>query len=314
MNPTASERTRAYLLLCVMPLFFTSNLIIGRGAIATVEPWTLAFLRWSLAAIILLPFAWSGLRLHARLLLAEWRLLTVIGFLGMWICGAIVYLALNYTTATNGTLIYTSSPVLILLLERLFRGRAISGRESVGIVLALAGVVTIVVKGSLGVLLGLRFNIGDILFAAAAFSWAIYCVLLKDKRLALLPSTTVFAATAVTGTLTLAPFMAVEIAQTGRFPMSLDAWLSIGGIVISASLLAFSCFQYGVKILGPSVTGLFMYLLPPYGVVMAIVFLGERLEPFHLAGSALVMIGLILATAPLRYLTAPFAALRRSNP
>ncbi|AXS40489.1 DMT family transporter [Breoghania sp. L-A4] len=308
MNLT--ERTRAYLLLCVMPLFFTSNLIIGRAAIDAVEPFTLAFLRWALAAAILLPFAWGGLRRHAELLRGEWRLLTLLGFLGMWICGAVVYLALQFTTATNGTLIYTASPVLILLLERIFRGRVIGVREAIGIVLALGGVVTIVVKGSVDVLLGMRFNAGDLLFAGCALSWAVYCVLLKDRRVAPLPSTVLFAATTITGALTLAPFMAFEVLHTGRFPLDAEAWLSIGGIVISASLLAFSCFQYGIKVLGPSVTGLFMYLLPPYGVLMAIVFLGEEFHAFHAAGSALVMSGLILATAPSRLLTAPFAALR----
>ncbi len=305
-----TERTRAYLILCVMPLFFTSNLVIGRGAIDAVEPFTLAFLRWTLASAILLPIAWGGLRRHAELLRREWRLLTLLGLLGMWICGAIVYLALQFTTATNGTLIYTASPVLILLLERIFRGRIIGVRESIGIVLALGGVVTIVVKGSLDVLLGLQFNVGDLLFAGCALSWAVYCVLLKDKRIAPLPSNAVFASTTVAGAVTLAPFMVVEVVHTGAFPVGLDAWLSILGIVISASLLAFSCFQYGVRVLGPSITGLFMYLLPPYGVVMAIVFLGEEFHAFHAAGSALVMSGLVLATAPARLLGAPFAALR----
>lgn len=313
MDPTPSERTRAYLALCVMPLFFTSNLIIGRAAIGAVEPFTLAFLRWLLAALLLLPLALPGLRANRALLAAQWRRLMLLGFLGMWICGAIVYLGLKYTTATNATLIYTSSPVLILLLERVFRGRAIGTREAVGIVLALAGVVAIIVKGSLQVLLGLSYNIGDLLFAAAALSWAVYSVLLKDRTLAPLPSNTLFAATAAMGALTLAPFMAAEVAWTGRFPTDPAAWASIAGIVISASFLAFSTYQYGVKVLGPAVTGLFMYLLPPYGVLMAVIFLGERLQPYHIAGTALVMAGLILATAPARFLKAPFAPFRRRH-
>lgn len=307
MQSTFNERTRAYLVLCVMPLFFTSNLIIGRAAVTSVEPFTLAFLRWSLAALLLLPFAWSGLRSHGGQLAKQWRMLMVQGFLGMWICGAIVYLGLKYTSATNGTLIYTSSPVLILLLERLFRGRAISSRETLGIVLALGGVVMIVVKGSLAVLLNMSFNIGDLMFAAAALSWAVYSVLLKDTKRGHLPSNAVFAATAAMGALLLAPFMVAEVAYTRHFPTAPAAWLSIFGIVISASILAFSTFQYGIKVLGPSVTGLFMYLLPPYGVFMAIFFLGESFQPFHAAGSALVMSGLILATAPSRYLKAPLA-------
>jgi drug/metabolite transporter (DMT)-like permease len=107
-----------------------------------------------------------------------------------------------------------------------------------------------------------------------------------------------FAALAFAGVVTLAPFMLVEIAETGHFPASLDAWLSIFGLASISSVLAFYCFQHGVAVVGPSTAGLFMYLLPPYGVLMAVVFLGEELHGYHFAGFLLIMAGLLLATAP----------------
>lgn len=308
MFDPANAQHRAYALLLVTPLFFSSNMVIGRAAAATVEPWTLAFLRWVLAFLILLPFALPGLRKHARTLLHHWDLIGLMGLLGMWFCGAGVYFALNYTTATNGTLIYTSSPILIILLEWLFRGRAVGLREGIGIVLAVLGVLAIVVKGSLTLLLSLQFNAGDVLFAIAALSWAIYSVLLKRSSLNEVPTLTLFAALALGGAITLLPFTIVEIAETGRFPVSADAWLSIFGVALVASVLAFSCFQYGVKVVGPSTAGLFMYLLPPYGVIMAVVFLGEELHGYHFAGFLLIMGGLVLATAP-RWLLQQAAAL-----
>ena len=291
-------RHRAFALLLVMPMFFSSNLVIGRAAATTVEPWTLAFLRWVLAFAILLPFAWQGIRDHRDTLLREWKVIGVMALFGMWICGAGVYFALKYTTASNGTLIYTSSPVLILLLEWIFRGRRVGGREALGIVLAVVGVVTIVVKGSLGTLLGLRLNAGDVLIALAALAWAGYSVLLKRKALADIPTLSLFATLALAGAITLLPFTLVEIAETGHFPASGAAWMSIFGLAISASVLAFSTFQYGIKIVGPATTGLFMYLLPPYGVLMAVIFLGEELKLYHVAGFVLIMAGVILATVP----------------
>ncbi|NRG18741.1 DMT family transporter [Rhizobiales bacterium] len=281
-----------------MPLFFSSNLIIGRAAVEAVEPWTLAFLRWTLAFAVLLPFAMPGISRNAHIFLRHRGLIAIMGFLGMWICGAGVYFALRFTTATNGTLIYTSSPVLILLLEWIFRGRRIAPREIIGIVLAIAGVVTIVVKGSLSVLLGLDLNAGDLVFALAALSWAVYSVLLKRPEFTGVPTLSLFAVLAFAGAVSLLPFTALEIAVTERFPESLPAWSSIAGIALVSSVLAFSCFQYGVKVLGPATTGVFMYLLPPYGVMMAVVFLGEDLELYHLSGFVLIMAGLVLATAP----------------
>lgn len=298
MFSMSDERMRAYALLLAMPLFFSSNLIIGRAAVASVEPWMLAFLRWTLAFAILLPFAAQGLVRHRATLLANWELVGIMGILGMWICGAGVYFALRFTTATNGTLIYTSSPVLILLLEWFFRGRRIALREWIGIGLAIAGVATIVVKGSLTALLALDLNAGDVVFALAAVSWAVYSVLLKRQELAEVPTVSLFAALALAGAISLLPFSVWEYAETGLFPHTLGAWASIAGVALIASVLAFTCFQYGIKVVGPATTGLFMYLLPPYGVMMAVLFLGEELRLFHIGGFLLIMAGLILATAP----------------
>ena len=132
-----------------MPLLFSSNIIFGRAAVEDVEPFTLAFLRWFLTAIILMPFVYPILKRHRGQLLNMTPQLALMGFLGMWICGAMVYLALKYTTATNGTLIYSASPVLIILIEWMYRGRKVGPREAAGVSLALAGVVVIVAKASL---------------------------------------------------------------------------------------------------------------------------------------------------------------------
>ncbi len=298
MTDERSGDWKPYLALLFMPLFFSTNIIFGRAATASVEPWTLAFIRWTLAFLILLPFTWTGLKRHKKLLMSEWKTIGVLGILGMWICGALVYYALHHTTATNATLIYTSAPVLILLLEWAFRGRRIGARETIGVTLALAGIVLIVVQGRLDVLLGLSFNPGDLIIGFCALSWAGYSVLLKRSTLAPVPTLSLFAIVAGTGALTLLPFMIWETAAKQTFPVTAEAWTSIGGIILFSSLLAFSLFQYGVKTVGPSITGLFMYLMPPYGVLMAVLFLGESLHPYHFTGFVLIMTGLVLATAP----------------
>ena len=125
-----TTRPRDLIILAVMPLFFVSNLIIGRPAVETVPPFTLAALRWGLACLILAPIAWPDVRQHAGTLIAQWKLIALLGFLGMWICGAIVYVALQYTTATHGTLIYTASPVIVVLLARFVGAARIADRAS----------------------------------------------------------------------------------------------------------------------------------------------------------------------------------------
>lgn len=297
MEPS-SGRLGAYAALAVMPLLFSSNLIIGRNAIATVDPWTLAFFRWFFAFLILLPFAWRGLRRHGALLREHWRTIALLAFLGMWICGGIVYIALTSTTATNATLIYTSSPVFIVLIERIFRGRDVSPLQAIGIAVAIAGVLAIVLKGDIAGLVHLTFNRGDLLIGFAAISWAIYSVVLKRPAFQPLPTIVLFATIAGAGAICLFPFMLIETGLTGRFPTAPASWASIGGLALVSSVLAFTTFQYGIKVVGPSTTGVFMYLLPVYGVLLAVVFLGEEFHSYHAAGLVLVTLGVILATAP----------------
>jgi drug/metabolite transporter (DMT)-like permease len=293
-----SERRTAFAVLVFMPLFFSSNIVFGRAAVSQAEPFTLAFLRWFLTALILLPIVWPALSRNRVLVGQISKQLMILGFLGMWICGALVYLALKYTSATNGTLIYTSSPVLIILIEWLFRGRSIGWREAIGVSLALIGVIVIIVKASLSTLIALKFNAGDLLFVGSAISWSIYSVMLKSRKLATLQTLPLFMLIAASGALLLAPFALFEVIWLQRFPSTGSAWMNIAGIVCLASLLAFSMFQYGVKVIGPSLTGIFMYLLPVYGVSLAVTFLGEELALYHLWGALLVLSGVILATWP----------------
>lgn len=296
--PNASETGRTYALLVVMPLFFSSNLVLGRAAIEAVEPWTLAFWRWAVAFLILLPLAAGGLWAHRRTLAFRSPRLFILGVIGMWICGAIVYLSLKDTSATNATLIYTTSPVFILLIEMVFRGRPAKPRELAGIALSIIGVGVIVLKADLDALFGLRFSLGDIGILFCAICWAGYSVLLRDERLQTVPTLPLFAAIVFMGLVTLFPFMVWESAVLGGVPATTSAWVSIVSLAIFPSVLAFGLFQYGVKMVGPAITGIFMYLMPPYGVALAVLILGESLQSYHFAGMVLVTAGVAVATLP----------------
>lgn len=105
-----------------------------------------------------------------------------------------------------------------------------------------------------------------------------------------------FLAIALAGAVLLLPCMLAELALIGGFPTSAKAWTSIAGIVVFASVLSFSSYQYGVKRVGPALTSIFLYLLPCYGIVLAAVFLGEAIHAYHGIGLLLVMAGVGLAT------------------
>lgn len=296
----APSRLGIYALLFAMPLFFVSNLVIGRAVTHAVEPGTLAFWRWFLASLMLLPFAWRGLAHHVAEFRALWRELFWLGTLGMVICGAGVYLSLRYTTASNAALIYSSSAISIVLLEAFFYRERLSASRLIGTLIGFCGVAVIILHGELTRLLTWQFGIGDIGIALCAIAWAIYSVILKRKELKALPTLPLFAAITIAGWVTVAPFMLFELYAYGAFPHGEKQWLAILALALFPSVIAFGLYQILVKYAGPSLTGMSLYLLPVYGVALAVLTLGERVYAYHAIGLALVLAGIALATEPFK--------------
>ncbi len=293
--PRASSAWTAFILV-LMPVLFSSNLVVGRAAVATVEPFTLAFWRWLIATLIMLPIVAGPLRRHAADLLHMVPLLLALGVLGMVICGAGVYLGLRHTTATNATLIYTTSPALIVLFEMILGRRPFSALQFAGIALATLGIAVIVSHGDIAGLATTGFNPGDIAILIAAISWAIYSILLHDPRLRALPGRVVFAAIAIAGTLTLTPAWLFEGSTHGFLPMTADGWMAIVALAVMPSVGAFLSYQWLVREVGSMRTGMALYFMPIVGVGLAAVFLGEAIHSYHLVGTLTTIGGVALAT------------------
>jgi drug/metabolite transporter (DMT)-like permease len=289
------RRRLAGLLLWVVPAFWATNYLVARAAVDVVHPHLLALLRWTIAGALMLPFAWADLRAHWPAWRAEWRDLLVLGALGMWICGAFVYVGAHTTSATNIGLIYAISPVLIAAISALLFGERLSAWQLLGVSTALAGMVLTLARGSLDALLSVAFTRGDLWIVAAMLSWTAYSLLLVRRRSVLPPAARLVAITGA-GVLVLLPFAAIEAAVLGvpRF----DA--TVLGLGLVAAVLpgvgAYQAYAFMQRELGAARTGLVLYLGPPYAALIGWLFLGERLQPFHLAGAALILPGIWLAT------------------
>lgn len=288
----------AHTLFLLGSAFMGSNAVIGRAAAQVVPPVGLAFWRWLVAFLIVLPFAWRGLVRHRRVLLAGWKRFLALGALGMGICGAIVYMGLQHTSATNAGLIYAVSPVLILAIAAIALKEPVAPRQIAGIALALAGVLAILARGDVNALLGLAFNRGDLLVLAGAAAWAVYTVLLRRGGGAPLPVVTQFAANALSGVLVLAPFYAWETLSGHPVVPTWETAVRILGVALVASVLAFLAYQKTIALLGPARAGTALYVSPVWVALFAWALLGESLQPFHLAGAALIAPGVVLATLP----------------
>jgi drug/metabolite transporter (DMT)-like permease len=285
--------SRAYVLLSFTALFWAGNAIIARAARDVVPPVSLAFWRWGFALLIILPFALRYLKRDWPLIRESWKILAILGCLGVGAFNTLLYTGLQETTALNAMLLQSGQPALILLIGSLAMGDMTSRRQIAGVFVAMLGVLSIIARGDIGVLTDLHFNAGDLIIAFAVFLWAIYAVMLRRKPP--IHPLSLFAVTLVIGIVVIAPFYAAEI-QSGRLiSPQRDAFLAIGYVSIFPSVLAYLFFNRGVELIGSAGTGMYMNILPVLGAGLAIIFLGERLYAFHAVGLILIVGGILFA-------------------
>lgn len=285
----------AVLLLLLVPGLFSVNQLTARGAADFFPPFALAFWRWSGACLVMLCFTGPRLWRQRQTLAAEWRDLLLLGFLGMFVCGAVTYIGGQTTTATNIGLITSASAVLIILIAWIGYGESLSVTQCAGTALALLGVLVIVCRGDPAVLAALTFTPGDLWMVGSATSWALYSVLLA-KRPSKLDMPARFTAIAGAGALTLAPFAIGEAAFGHVAPFDLRSVGIVAMLVLIPSLAAYQGYAVVQRALGAGVAGLVAYLSPVYNAGLAWLFLSEVPERHHLMGAALVLPGLYLAS------------------
>jgi drug/metabolite transporter (DMT)-like permease len=283
-----------YVLLLLTTLFWAGNVNIGRYAANYVPPVALGTFRWIGAALIILPFALPYLRADWPMIRKHFRMLVLLSFLGISAYNTLTYYGLQFTEAINTAILQSTFSLMIVGFAFLLYGDRLGLWQMFGMLLSLAGVVVIVSRGETSALLEYRFNAGDFILLFAMACYALYSALLKNR-----PPIHAMSFVTLTmgwGAVMLLPFLAAEISSGYTVPLEPRAMLIIAYVVIFPSLLAHFFFMRGVGLLGPSRAAPFMYVIPVLATAIAIIFLGERLYPFHIVGFVLVIGGVIFAT------------------
>ena len=271
-----------------------SNLVVARGGVEYVPPISLAFWRWTLVFLILLPFTYASLKKNYKLMKKEFKKLFFLGATGCGICGAFPFLAGQTTTVTNMGIIYTSSPIFIILISSIFFNEKINLIKIIGLVSCLVGVFAIIIKGDLYLLINLNFTIGDLWMLAAAIGWALYSIYLfywKTK----LEIFQRFTLIAFFGAISLFPFYIGEEIFFEKTTFSREFFMWVFFAAISPGIIAFTLYTVVQKKLGASLTGFTLYIFTIYGAIYGYLLFEEKLENYHLIGTILVFIGVYLA-------------------
>lgn len=293
-DPNSGLDIVALVMLVLPSLFWAGNFIVGRAMRNTVPPMALAFDRWIIAAICLLPFAWRAARHDlARYWQHRWLVLGA-SVTGVAAFNVLVYYGLRSTSAANGMLLNSFIPLLIAAIGLVFYRQRLTAMQLLGIVVSFAGVVVIVAHGSWQVLTSLAISGGDGIVFIATICWAFYTIWLKqipadiDRRGLMLVQI-------IVALVLLTPFWLWERAA-GHFPVwNTDSLMAIGYIGIFPSVLAFLMYGAGVVRVGAARAGLFIHLIPVFGAVLSVVLLRESVHVYQLLGMVTIFLGVICA-------------------
>jgi len=284
-----------YVALTVTALLWSSNFIIGRAIHQSVTPVTINFLRWALALLVLVPFTWPDLRRYRASLLRSWKLIALLGLTGIAAFQTLCYLALTQTTALNTILLTSLAPLGIVALSWLALGERISRVQGLGLLTSLAGATVLILHGDVDTLTALRFNAGDLWMLLAVGLWTIYSVLLRSRPPEV-PPLALHTVSVGAGTLWMLPLFGWEIASGTGLPTAPSAWLAIAFVAVFSSAIGHALWVRGVAAIGPNRASVFIHLMPLFGAVLAVTFLGETLASYHALGAALVLCGVALTS------------------
>ena len=295
MNPNSRQKMLAYGGLVLATLFWAGNAVLARAVADEIPPFTLAFWRWVFALLVVLPFGLPHLRGGAAIIRANRSALFWHGLLSVGAFNTLLYIAAQTTTAINITLVNSTMPVAIAIFARFLLDQRTTRRQVMGFAAAGVGMLLIVAQGDAAVLTSLTFRRGDLIMIGAVIVWGIYSVLLRLWRVDLHPIG-FLTVTIVVGVALLFPFFLWEVATIGHPRLEGYHAPMLIYLAIFPSLLAFLFWNQAVEVVGPSATGMFIYLVPVFTAALASTLLGERLQGYHALGGAFILLGLYLAT------------------
>ncbi len=276
--------------------------VAGRVIALAVPPITAAWIRYVIAVACFLIFlkATDRWQLPSR---EQWKIVALIGLFSTCIYQALFMYGMKYTAAGDASLMITFNPIFTALIAIPFLGEKMNLRLASGLILALIGVIILFFYSpNIDIPFADRLK-GNFLIAAAALAWAFSSILMKKSMTAaqdpLSPlHLTVWAS--VMGLLMLTPWAGYEILTIGIANPSQNIWIAIVFLALLSTVLSYVWFADGIKTLGAGKTALYVYLVPPFGIISAWILIDEKIGWSFLFSFLLIVIGVALAQSEKR--------------
>jgi len=289
-----TKNLKAFIFALLACLIWSSGFVIARGVHDLVQPVTLAFWRWMVALVVIIPIGYSSVRAEWPLIKAHWKYFLFMGVFGVGLFNTMVYTAAHYTSAHNIAIISSTAPIWTLLIAAIIGIEKLSRYNIGGAICAFSGVLIVISRGKLDKLFLQEWNYGGKILLASAFIWATYCVMLhyKPKGVSLKSFMTIIIAI---GVICILPFYIWEVIEIAPTPFSLKAWAIYAYLGVASSIVAWLCWNHSTHILGTVKAGLVYYTIPVFSSIMAILILHEPVAIYHLVGFVMIFTGIIIS-------------------
>lgn len=282
-----------------LKLFFTAviwggTFVVARYTVQSVEPFTLAFLRFLVANLILLPIGFFQLGKELfRMSLRQFFLFFILGLTGIFLYNIFFFAGLESIEASRASILVSTNPIFIALFSSLFRHESINGRKFLGLLLSMMGAIVVISRGQFGMLFHKGIGRGETLILGCVASWVLYSIVGKFVLHHTSPLKAVFWSMVVGDVLLFFPAW-----RHGLFSHSLSwvfgPWLGILYMAILSGVIGFIWYYQGIEKLGSTLASQFINMVPISAVALGILFLHEPLTVSLLVGTVGVIGGVIL--------------------
>lgn len=260
-----------------------------------LAPVEISFWRWAFTFLALLPFVLSELRKNWRLILKHWKWLAPAGIFGFSGYSLLMFEAGHTTNATNMSLFAATAPISMAILSRIFLKEKISRSQIAGLSIAVVGVVVLVLHGDFIQLTRMTFTIGDIWMLTAAFLFAVYSILIRNRpehfgQKFCMASMLIFGVSSLT-----APMIPVFLKPTYQLP-EMNILLTIVYIAVVPTLIGYMFWNKSIEHIGAARAGIVYYSIPLFSSIEAVFLLGETVQISQVLGGILIIGGILLSS------------------
>lgn len=283
--------TAVYVVLLVQSLMASGTHIVAKVIVREVDAFTLTLIRSVIAA------AAMGLILLVRggpirLLQEERKMVLFLSFIAIPVNQFLFLFGMRFTTASNAALLYSTTPILVLVFSRFFLGERLTRAKVLGVILGFVGVMTVIFER--GVSASMEYLLGNVLIGFAVMAWGLYTVL--GRRLIVrYGAVEASSLTLIIGTLM---FIPIGIVPTLHFPfetLTVSSWMAILYLAIITSVLSYFLWYFALGRAEAGKVALFANLQPIMTTILAVVLLGQEVTVAFVVGGVIALAGVVIA-------------------